>query len=783
MADKKQLEASKIDALYSWISYDLQKMKGELLKEMKYSSVQLGSLYQAVQNDKDKSAQAISQEIRYSYKQNQTIYDGLATMLTREVGERLNSMDESLNSMNESTATICESQTAISETQTAMQQAIDTAVESVLQKLEAVEGEVASLENVDVEKLAEKVKESVAEAISQLDEVVNEAKYSYMQQQAIYDGLTALISGEVVAKLDDVQAKLAVLEQIDNAIAEVNARVAEGIALFEDADYKAVIESVAEKTEESVAEHSREVLEAVAAIPVAENVDYNRIVDEVGDKVLELLGEVGLGESAPAPVVIEAPETPVEVKIDYDKIIYGAAEKVVESLPYPEKVNYRRIDESFEKAAEKVNVQVNVNEDAIAAAVNNAVEQAMAKVMEALDVDAIAAAVAAKIEMPKVEALDVDEIATAVAAKIEVPKVEAAEIDYELLATMVADKLAANDDQTYDVVLDETGIDQIAEKVSEKLGQIENVDYARIESIVDEKLAAGPCEEPTYELLIDEEGVEAIAKSVSEELCKNCKSCEETVSAQAPVEEVVEEVAEEVVEEPIETVVEETVEEVVEEIVEETVEETVEEVVEEPIETPVEETAVSEELAATAEPVLEEVDNQLVDAETGLVIRLKKSFTAKMKQSDDKVKGYYSDIKNELTSYKKINSNVSWHGDRFNFGRDTIAKVNICGKTLCFYLALDPEDPEYKTTVYHQRNVGAQRAYENTPFMVKVKSDAAAKKAIRLVGYLADKLGAAKKNDFEPVNYADEFTYETTKQLFDAGYIKATKEKKVDLDF
>ena len=161
----------------------------------------------------------------------------------------------------------------------------------------------------------------------------------------------------------------------------------------------------------------------------------------------------------------------------------------------------------------------------------------------------------------------------------------------------------------------------------------------------------------------------------------------------------------------------------------------------------------------------------------------KKSFTAKMKQSEDKVKGYYSDIKNELTSYKRINSNVSWHGDRFNFGRDTVAKVNICGKTLCFYLALDPEDPEYKTTVYHQKNVGAQKAYENTPFMVKVKSDAAAKKALRLVGYLADKLGAVKENGFEPVNYADEFAYETTKQLFDAGYIKATKEKKVDLDF
>ena len=154
-----------------------------------------------------------------------------------------------------------------------------------------------------------------------------------------------------------------------------------------------------------------------------------------------------------------------------------------------------------------------------------------------------------------------------------------------------------------------------------------------------------------------------------------------------------------------------------------------------------------------------------------------------MKQSEEKVKEYYSDIKNELTSYKRVNSNVSWHGDRFNFGRDTVAKINICGKTLCFYLALDPNDPEYKTTVYHQKDVGGQKAYENTPFMVKVKSDAAAKKALRLVGYLAEKLGTEKEENFEAVDYAGEFAYASTKQLFDEGFIKATKEKKVELNF
>lgn len=713
MADRKQTETSKIDALYSWISYDLQKMKSELMNEMKYSSVQMGSLYQEIKSDKDKSSQAISQEIRYSYKQNQTIYDGLAKMLTEEVGDRLNSMDEKVADLEE------------------LQKAIQNAVADVVSKLDEVQDNVADA-----------VKAKVDEVLPQLEEAVGEIKYGYVQQQAIYDGLTTLIQSEVIAKLNDADAKLAMLEQIDRSLVEIQEKIAEGITLYEDNDYKAVIESVAEKTEESVAEHSRQVLEAVAAIPVAENVDYTRIVDEVGDKVLDLLGEIVL----PQP----KEEEPVEAKVDYDKIVYGTAEKVVESLPYPEKVNYRRIDESFVKAAEKVQVQI--AEETLSAAVATMVEKALAS----LDLDALAASVAEKVQIPVVEAPEIDyerlsdmvaakvvvpevdyeRLSEMVAAKIAVPEVNVPEIDYDLLSDMVVEKLAPSVEQTYDVVLDEAGIDQIAERVSEKLDVVESTDYARIANIVEEKLNEKPCEPPTYELVVDEEGVQAIAKTVAEELCQACSNC-------AAYEETTEEPVEEVVEEP----------------------------------------TVAEELAVAAEPAYNELEDQLVDAETGLVVRLKRSFTAKMKQSEDRVKQYYSDIKNELTSYKRINSNVSWHGDRFNFGRDTIAKVNICGKTLCFYLALDPEDPEYKTTVYHQKNVGAQKAYENTPFMVKIKSDAAAKKALRLVGFLAEKLGTTKEEGFEAVNYVDEFGYESTKQLFDEGYIKATKEKKVELDF
>ena len=361
----------------------------------------------------------------------------------------------------------------------------------------------------------------------------------------------------------------------------------------------------------------------------------------------------------------------------------------------------------------------------------------------------------------KPEAIDYDRLATLVAEKV-------APVDYDRLADLVAEKLAAKE-QTYEVVVDDAGIDSIAEKVSAKLGTVEaEVDYDRIGDIVESKL--GVSEETSYDLVLDEDGINAIVQGVADELRNQCV-CEAPAPAEEPI-----------VEEPVE-------EPVVEEIAEEPA---IEEVVEEPA--PVEEVpapvvevpAAQEEIAASADPVLlfDEIDeNNLIDAETGLVIRLKKSFTAKLKQSEENIKEYYSQVKNELISYKKINSNVSWHGDRFNYGRDTVAKMNICGKTLCVYLALDPNDPEFKSTVYHQKDVGNQKAYESTPFMVKVKSDAAAKKAVRLAAALAEKLATEKDENFAEVDYVTEYAYETTKKLYEDGFIKATKEKKVDLNF
>lgn len=560
-------------------------------------------------------------------------------------------------------------------------------VESILKdeldtKLSAVEEKIAGIDQLE-------------KVLSELEEI----KANYKQLQEVYEGMSSILANDVSPRIDSIESKTALLDNIDKTMGEVNERLAQAYFPTEE-DCKNLANSVSD----NVDVHSQRILDAVAAIPTPDEVDYSRIASEVGDRLLEILNDM------------KAAQEPAE-KIDYNRIVDDTAAKVIDAIPQPEAVDYERIEEA----------------------------------VKGLDVNAVAAAVAAMVTIPQPE------------------------VDYERLADLVAEKLAAKE-QVFDVVLDDAGIEKISDQVAAKVADAatvdydkvcraaqaaqilpDPVDYDRISEIVDSKLATEE-EETTFDLVLDEEGIQAIAKGVAEELRSLCCVCEGEPATEAPVEAPVEEAVEETVEQPVEEPV---------------------------VESAADTSNADDELAVAIVPDFQEIgDGKYMDAETGLVIRLKKSFTAKLKQSEEKVKEYYSALKNELVSYKKINSNVSWHGDRFNHGRDTVAKINIVGKTLGLYLALDPNDEEeFKTTVYHQKDVSAQKAYEHTPFMVKVKSDAAVKKAIRLIVALAAKLATEKDENFTETDYVAEYGYATTKQLYDEGYIKATKEKKVDLNF
>lgn len=169
-----------------------------------------------------------------------------------------------------------------------------------------------------------------------------------------------------------------------------------------------------------------------------------------------------------------------------------------------------------------------------------------------------------------------------------------------------------------------------------------------------------------------------------------------------------------------------------------------------------------------------------VPEDPNMFTRLKRSFKAKIIESDEEVKGYYFDLKNAFLSYSRIASQVSWSNDRFTFAGDTIAKIGVRGKTLCLYLALNPD--EFPSSVYHQRFAGDTKMYEKTPMMVKVKSGVALKRAIRLVEMLMENLGAVKE-DRDPVDYSAEFAFRSEEQLLAEGLIKTAIVEKSDLDF
>ena len=353
----------------------------------------------------------------------------------------------------------------------------------------------------------------------------------------------------------------------------------------------------------------------------------------------------------------------------------------------------------------------------------------IASVMPEVDYDLLVDKVVAAIPPT-----DADAVAAAVVATI--PQVDenaiadrVAEsvplVDYDLVAERVASVM----ENEFDVTVDENGIEKIASAVAAE------IDY--------EKLAARVAE------LLKEQGAFAVVAA----------------PAEAPAAE--EPVPEDPAAEPEEAAPAEAAP------------------AEEPA--PAEpEAPAEEELAVSAAPATEPKPAYTpvvvpVPDDPSLMTRFKRSFKAKIIESTEEIKNYYFDLKNAFLSYARVSSQVSWSNDRFTYAGDTIAKIGVRGKTLCLYVALNPD--EFPSSVYHQKFAGDTKMYEKTPMMIKIKSGVAVKRGIRLIEMLMENLGAVREENFAPVDYADEFAFRSEEQLLAEGLIKTAIVEKSDLDF
>ena len=157
-----------------------------------------------------------------------------------------------------------------------------------------------------------------------------------------------------------------------------------------------------------------------------------------------------------------------------------------------------------------------------------------------------------------------------------------------------------------------------------------------------------------------------------------------------------------------------------------------------------------------------------IEEDTGLAIiaRYKKSFMARLIQAPDEIKGFYSDLKNQILSYKKVSSRVSTSFDSINNGRKALAKFNVRGKTLYLYLALDPS--QFDGTKYNVEAISSKK-YEAVPCLYKIKSERKFKWAKQLIDILAKQYELVK-GDEQNVDYKPAFM--TLDQLIQAGHVK-----------
>ena len=259
------------------------------------------------------------------------------------------------------------------------------------------------------------------EKLQLLIDDLNELKYGYMNLQAVCDTTQAIVANEVNPKLDSIGTSV---DEINNKLATLPA----------EEDYNRLVEAVATKADETAQTYSRQVVDAISALPTAENIDYSRIVEEVGDKVLDLLNQVN---TEPAE------ETPVEATIDYDRIICGAAEKVIESLPYPEKVDYSRFGEEFdyERLANLVAEKMTAPEvdyerlaDMVMEKMSATTEKSCEVMLDEAGIEEIAVKVANKIPTP--ETIDYDRVCQAAQAAQILPD----PVDYDRIAEIVEEK-------------------------------------------------------------------------------------------------------------------------------------------------------------------------------------------------------------------------------------------------------------------------------------------------------------------------------------------------------
>ncbi len=140
--------------------------------------------------------------------------------------------------------------------------------------------------------------------------------------------------------------------------------------------------------------------------------------------------------------------------------------------------------------------------------------------------------------------------------------------------------------------------------------------------------------------------------------------------------------------------------------------------------------------------------------------RYRYSFTARLIQADKKLQSFYGEVKNYVLSYNKVRSSIAWGHESFRFGRNTLIKFKMRGKSLAVFFALNPGD--YVDTKYNLKDLTTEEKTPPLPLVLKVRSLRGVKWAKELIDDVMKAFGAVQ-GDIPEVDYTRD--YMTTEQL------------------
>jgi hypothetical protein len=144
-----------------------------------------------------------------------------------------------------------------------------------------------------------------------------------------------------------------------------------------------------------------------------------------------------------------------------------------------------------------------------------------------------------------------------------------------------------------------------------------------------------------------------------------------------------------------------------------------------------------------------------------------RTYLARLIQTEDEIKGFYGELKNKFLSYEKVKSRISKKYESFNCGRNNLAKLDVRGKKINLYLALDPKEFAEKAQFYNFIDVSEKK--KETPMLIKISGPIKLRRALELVEILMEKIGAGVIEKYEREDYT--MPYEDTDSLVRRGLI------------